>query len=111
MERRPAPAIVLSCTTCGFIRIADDPTAARARASAHMHLSGHLGMEYSIVDSPDHLRLAQAFDQRSRKTVTGYVQDSVDNPFETMAGTEGVESAIAESNVCRHIVSPSMPSH
>jgi hypothetical protein len=111
MERSPISAVVLSCTTCGFIRIADDHSAAHARAAAHMHLSGHQGMEYSIIESPDRLMLAQAFEQRSRKTVIGYVQDGADAPFDTFTGADGMEATIAESGVGRQMASPSLPCH
>jgi hypothetical protein len=107
----PSPPVVLFCTTCGFIRLADDHTAAHARAAAHMHLSGHQGIEYSIIESPDRLMLAQAFEQRSRKTVTGYVQDGVEETFDTFTGAGGMEPTITEFGVGKQIVSPSMPCH
>ena len=84
MERRPIPAIVISCHTCGLVRIADDYTAAYARASAHIHLSGHHEVQYTAVESPERLRLAEAFEQRSRKTVQGYVQDAIATTIEAL---------------------------
>jgi len=101
MERRPIPVIVLCCKTCGLVRIADDYTAAQARATAHTHLSGHRGLEYTVVEAPERLKLAQAFEQRSRKAVTGYVEDSVAHAFESLAGKEGTEPAIRELTVRR----------
>ena len=82
MERHPIPAIVLHCSTCGLVRIADDYTAAHARATAHTHLSGHHSLEYSVIEAPERLRLAQAFEQRSRKAVRGYVEDGIVNPLD-----------------------------
>ena len=111
MERSPLPAVVLSCPTCGFIRIADDQIAAHARASAHMHLSGHQGMEYCLVESRDRLMLAQAFEQRSRKTVIGYVQDALDDAFETRPTTDEAENTLVESSAGRHIALPPVPCH
>ena len=84
MERRPIPAIVISCHTCGLVRIADDYAAAYARASAHIHLSGHHDVQYTAVESPERLRLAEAFEQRSRKTVQGYVQDAMATTIEAL---------------------------
>ena len=111
METSPLPAVVISCTTCGFIRIADDQTAAHARAAAHMHLSGHRGMDYCLVESRDRLMLAQAFEQRSRKTVIGYVQDALDDAFETFPCTEESETTLVESSAGRHIALPPVPCH
>ena len=101
MERRPIPAIVLCCKTCGLVRIADDYTAAQARASAHTHLSGHQGLEYTLVEAPERLKLAQAFEQRSRRTVRGYVEDGVADALESLAGTEAIAPAITELTVRR----------
>jgi hypothetical protein len=77
MERHPIPAVVVSCPTCGLIRIADDYAAAYARASAHVHLSGHHGLEYSAIDTPERLHLAEACQERSQRTVKGYVCDNI----------------------------------
>ena len=77
MERHPIPAIVVSCTTCGLIRIADGYTGAHARASAHVHLSGDHALEYSVIDTPERLKLAQACEERSRTAVKGYVHDTI----------------------------------
>jgi hypothetical protein len=84
MERHPIPAIVLCCKTCGLVRIADDHIAAQARAAAHNHLSGHQNPEYTVVETPERLKLAQAFEQRSRKAVTGYVEDGAANTVESL---------------------------
>jgi hypothetical protein len=84
MERRPIPAIVISCHTCGLVRIADDYHAAYARASAHIHLSGHHEIQYTAVESPERLRLAEAFEQRSRKAVKGYARDEVATSLEAL---------------------------
>jgi len=81
MERHPIPAIVVSCSTCGLIRIADDYAAAHARASAHVHLSGHHDVEYSIIDTPDRLKLAEACQERSETAVKGYLYDAIAERF------------------------------
>ena len=89
MERHPIPAIVLYCDTCGLVRIADDYAAAHARASAHRSLSGHIRLEYCVVEAPERLRLAQVFEQRSTKTIEGYVEDGVTDDMGRPTG-EGV---------------------
>ena len=101
MERCPIPAIVLFCNTCGLLRIADDYTAAHARATAHTHLSGHHGLQYTVVEAPERLRLAQAFEQRSRKTVMGYVEDPVAGALENLAGREENKPTMTELTVRR----------
>ncbi|MDQ6733281.1 MAG: hypothetical protein M3Z35_04060 [Nitrospirota bacterium] len=56
------------------MRISDDYGAAEARGKAHTSLSGHEDIKYSLIDAPDRLREAQAFEQESKKAVTGYVE-------------------------------------
>ena len=56
MERRPIPAIVISCNACGLVRIADDYSAAYVRASAHIHPATHHGLEYTAVACTEPLR-------------------------------------------------------
>jgi len=102
MERHPIPAIVLCCETCGLVRIADDYAAACARASAHRHLSGHIRLEYCVVEAPEQLRLAQAFEQRSTRTILGYVKDGVTDDVERSTG-EGVDPSTIEALVAQLI--------
>lgn len=102
MERHPIPAIVLCCDTCGLVRIADDFAAAHARAAAHRHLSGHVRLEYCVVEAPERLRLAQAFEQRSTKTILGYIKDGVTDGVERSTG-EGVAPSTIEAFVAQLI--------
>ena len=81
MERHPIPAVVVSCPSCGLIRIADDYAAAHARASAHVHLSGHHDVGYSVIDTLQRLKFAQACEQRSEKAVKGYLYDGIAERF------------------------------
>ncbi|MBA2253201.1 MAG: hypothetical protein H0W13_10970 [Nitrospirales bacterium] len=74
MERHPITAVLLSCHTCDLLRISDDYVAAYAREKAHTSLSGHEDIEYSLIEAPDRLRDAQAFEQESKKAVKGYVE-------------------------------------
>jgi hypothetical protein len=57
MERRPIPAIVISCHACGLVRIADDYAAASARASAHIHPATHHEFECAGVACTEALRI------------------------------------------------------
>ena len=76
MERHPIPTIVLHCDTCGLVRIADGHAAAQERASAHRHLSGHTRLEYCVIEAPERMRLAEAF-ERSTRNISGYAKDRV----------------------------------
>ena len=69
-------AVVLTCDTCGLVRVSDDAAAAHARARAHTSVTGHGGLMYEPIESPERLKLALAFEQRSLKTVRGYVDES-----------------------------------
>jgi hypothetical protein len=69
-------AVVLCCTTCGLVRICDGHSAARARGKAHTSLNANHAVTYSVIDAPERLQLAQAFEEQSRKAVKGYVEDS-----------------------------------
>ena len=76
MECHPTTTVVLSCGDCGLFRVADDYPSAEARAKAHMALTGHSRLRYSLVDAPVRIKVAQAFDAWSQKLVTGYADDS-----------------------------------
>ena len=47
MKRHPTTAILITCPTCGLVRMADDYASAQARGKAHISLSGHPKVEYS----------------------------------------------------------------
>ena len=96
MERHRLPAIVLYCNTCGLIRVAEDYRGAHARATAHTHLSGHYDLEYSALDAPQRLRLAQALEQRSQKTIHGYVVDGMADALQSLAEEDLIETTITE---------------
>ena len=59
MERHPITAIVLSCSTCGLIRMADDYGSAHARGEAHIRLSGHPKIKYSQIETPERVKSAR----------------------------------------------------
>ena len=40
MERHPTTAILISCPTCGLVRMADDYASAHARGNAHIAFQG-----------------------------------------------------------------------
>jgi hypothetical protein len=77
MKRHPTTAVVLSCGECGLFRVADDYASARARGKAHAALTDHGRLHYSLVDAPDRIKVAQAFEALSQKLVTGYADDSL----------------------------------
>ena len=88
------PAIVLYCNVCGLIRVADDSNAAHARATAHAQLSGHDAIEYSTVEDPDRLRIARAFERRSARTVSGYVEDRLQGSPEGLGSEDVLVDAV-----------------
>jgi hypothetical protein len=96
MDRHPVHAIVLCCITCGFMRLAQDYPGARARAAAHTHVSGHYDVEYAIVETPDRLRLAKAFEQRSQESIHGYVVDAMGDRLPRGFVNEELEATITE---------------
>ena len=55
MERHPATAILLTCSTCGLVRMADDYGSAHARGNAHIRLSGHPHIKYSQIEAPERM--------------------------------------------------------
>ena len=59
MERYPVTAILLTCSTCGLIRMADDYSSAYARGNAHIKLSGHSKIQYSQIEAPERIKGAQ----------------------------------------------------
>ena len=60
MKRHPTTAILITCPTCGLVRMADDYASAQARGKAHITLSGHPKVEYSQIVAPDRIKGAQA---------------------------------------------------
>ena len=66
----PQTAVLLCCQTCGLVRVADDAPAAQARGQAHQRFSGgHHQVAYCPIEAPERLRLARAFERRSRQKV------------------------------------------
>ena len=59
MKRHPTTAILITCPTCGLVRMADDYASAQARGKAHISLSGHPKVEYSQIIAPDRIKGAQ----------------------------------------------------
>lgn len=59
MERHPATAVLLTCSTCGLVRMADDYGSAHARGKAHSQLSGHTEIKYNLIEAPDRLKSAE----------------------------------------------------
>lgn len=59
MECHPITAILLTCSTCGLIRMADDYSSAHARGNAHIQLSGHPKIRYSQIEAPDRIKDAR----------------------------------------------------
>ena len=53
MKRHPTTAILITCPTCGLVRMAHDYAAAQARGKAHINLSGHPKVEYSQIVAPE----------------------------------------------------------
>ena len=70
-------AVVLCCTTCGLVRVCYGHSAAHARGRAHTSLNANHALTYSVIDAPERLPLAQAFEEESKKAVKGYVEDFV----------------------------------
>ncbi len=56
MERHPITAILLTCSTCGLVRMADDYGSAHARGNAHVRLSGHPTIKYSQIEAPERIK-------------------------------------------------------
>jgi hypothetical protein len=77
MECHPITAVVLSCGDCGVFRVADDYDSAQARGTAHVALTGHRRLRYSLVDAPDRITVAQACEAWSQKLVTVYADDAL----------------------------------
>ena len=81
MQQSVVTAVVLTCDTCGLVRVSDNPAAAaaaaaaQARARAHTSVTGHSRLLYECIESPERIKLALAFEQRSLKTVRGYVEE------------------------------------
>ena len=59
MKRHPTTAILITCPTCGLVRMADDYASAHARGKAHISLSGHPKVEYSQIVAPERIKGAQ----------------------------------------------------
>ena len=59
MERHPITAILLTCSTCGLVRMADDYGSAHARGNAHIRMSGHPKIQYSQIEAPERIKAAQ----------------------------------------------------
>ena len=59
MTHHPTTAVLITCPTCGLVRIADDYDSARARGKAHTSLSGHPKVGYSQIVAPDTIKVAQ----------------------------------------------------
>lgn len=59
MERHPITAILLTCSTCGLVRMADDYGSAHARGNAHIRLSGHPTIKYSQIETPERIKSAR----------------------------------------------------
>jgi hypothetical protein len=57
-----------------LVRISDHYGAAQARGKAHTSLSGHENIKYSLIEAPDRLREAQAYERESKKALPGYVE-------------------------------------
>ncbi len=68
----PATAVLICCTACDLVRIADDYTAAHARGQTHTKFSGHLRLTYAPIRAPERLRLAAALEQRRRNSGKEY---------------------------------------
>jgi hypothetical protein len=56
MQRHPITAILLTCSTCGLVRVADDYKSAHARGNAHARLSGHAEIQYSQIEAPERIK-------------------------------------------------------
>jgi hypothetical protein len=84
MERHPVTAVLLTCSTCDLVRMADDYGSAHARGNAHVRLSGHPKIQYTLIEAPDRIRDARL----EAKTST-----------ETMAVHAGVRNIAVEAGV------------
>jgi len=56
MERHLVTAVLLTCSTCGLVRMADDYGSAHARGNVHARLSGHAKIEYSQIEAPERIK-------------------------------------------------------
>jgi hypothetical protein len=89
MERHPVTAILLTCSTCGLVRMADDYGSAHARGNAHVRLSGHPKIQYSQIEAPERIRGARLEAKASMETMA--VQAGVRN----IAVEAGIEPDVA----------------
>ena len=55
MQRYPTTAILLTCATCGLVRVADDYKSAHARGNAYVRLSGHPKIQDSQIEAPERI--------------------------------------------------------
>lgn len=102
MESPSGSAIVLYCHTCGLIRLAENYTGAHARATAHTRLSGHAHIEYAVITDLERLRVAEAFERRSARTVNGYVEECLAATMEGLTSDARlIEAAISDFIVGR----------
>ena len=102
MESSSVPATVLYCHTCGLIRVGENYTAAHARAIAHTRLSGHAHIEYATITDLDRLRVAEAFERRSARTINGYVEDHFADAVDGLTTDDKlIEAAIGDLIVGR----------
>lgn len=88
MERHPITAILLTCSTCGLVRMADDYGSAHARGNAHIRLSGHPKITYSQIEAPERIKSALIEAKAS---------------METMAVQAGVKDIAVEAGIQRDV--------
>jgi hypothetical protein len=70
MERHPVTAILITCSSCDLVRMADDYGSAHARGNAHIRLSGHSTIKYSQVEAPERIKGALMAAKGSWETMT-----------------------------------------
>ena len=76
MKRHPITAILVSCGDCGLFRVADDYPSGQARGQAHTAVTGHRQVHCALIDPPERIKVAQAFEAWSEQLVRDDVEES-----------------------------------
>lgn len=77
MEDDPTAAVLVSCGDCGLVRVAGDYASGQARGQAHRAVTGHRQVHYALIDAPEGIKVAQAFEAWSEKLVRDDIDESV----------------------------------
>ena len=64
------------CGDCGLFRVADDYPSGQARGQAHTAVTGHRQVHCALIDPPERIKVAQAFEAWSEQLVRDDVEES-----------------------------------